>query len=162
MFIYRILNKETKIIYIGSTYDFEKRKQEHLSELKKGIHFNRFIQDDFNFYGENCFEFKILSNPSCNRSELYEIEAIYIEAYWKRSYNLYRSSSYKKYSNEFHILKRITVEKWLKRRGNIINECIEIDLLKITDDLKEKIRSTNRDIATYKFGITPKTYLMIC
>ena len=47
--IYAIVNKETKKIYIGSTNrTFNKRFNEHNSDLRKGKHCNQYLQNDFN------------------------------------------------------------------------------------------------------------------
>lgn len=58
--VYRILNIRNKRVYIGSTNDFETRKQEHLGQLRKKKHINRFLQSDFNDFKEDSFVFEIV------------------------------------------------------------------------------------------------------
>lgn len=65
--IYQIKNKQTGRIYIGSTNNFKKRKDQHFSELRKGRHVNRKLQTDFNTFGEDAFEFNIVEYTWRNR-----------------------------------------------------------------------------------------------
>src|SRR6188768_4031213 len=58
--VYRILNIRNKRVYIGSTNDFEIRKSEHLGQLRKKKHINRFLQSDFNDFKEESFVFEIV------------------------------------------------------------------------------------------------------
>ena len=58
--IYSIINLKTNKFYIGSSFNVNNRKAEHFSRLKKGNHPNKHLQNSFNIYGENAFEFCIL------------------------------------------------------------------------------------------------------
>lgn len=58
--IYRIVCLVTKKCYIGQTFYFERRKREHLNELRKGTHWNTHLQAAFNKYGKENFVFEIL------------------------------------------------------------------------------------------------------
>ncbi len=58
--VYRILNIRNKRVYIGSTNDFDIRRQEHLGQLRKKKHINRFLQSDFNDFKEESFVFEIV------------------------------------------------------------------------------------------------------
>ena len=42
--IYRIINKTNNKVYIGSTIDSERRELEHLSQLSKGVHINKYLE----------------------------------------------------------------------------------------------------------------------
>lgn len=46
--------------YIGSSYDIYKRLQEHLGHLARNDHGNRYLQEAWNFYGEEAFDIVIL------------------------------------------------------------------------------------------------------
>lgn len=58
--IYVIINKINNNEYIGSTIDFSRRKRTHLNLLRKGEHHSNYLQNSYNKYGEDNFEFKIL------------------------------------------------------------------------------------------------------
>lgn len=59
-FIYLIKNKANGKIYVGRTRKFFNRKKLHLNGLRAGRHPNRIMQDDFNMYGEESFEFEVV------------------------------------------------------------------------------------------------------
>lgn len=58
--VYEIKNTVNGKIYIGSAHRFGKRWAEHRRRLRKGIHYNTYLQCSFNKYNEDVFEFKIL------------------------------------------------------------------------------------------------------
>jgi group I intron endonuclease len=58
--IYIIRNKINGNVYIGSTLNFTKRKNRHFLYLKRGVHENKHLQNAFNKYGEDIFEFVII------------------------------------------------------------------------------------------------------
>ena len=76
--VYKILNIYSKKIYIGSTYNFEKRKREHINLLKKNKHSNRYMQNSWNKYGESAFIFEILEELS-HTNFLEEREQYYLD-----------------------------------------------------------------------------------
>ncbi len=68
--VYRITNLNNKRVYIGSSSQFEVRKLEHLGQLRKGVHVNRFLQKDFAIYGEAAFVFDIISDEFKTRQAM--------------------------------------------------------------------------------------------
>lgn len=56
--IYQIRNTEDGKVYIGSTVNFRKRKNQHYSKLKIGKHHNRKLQRAWSKYGEEAFKFE--------------------------------------------------------------------------------------------------------
>lgn len=60
MVIYGIVNKINGKKYIGSAFVFTRRKNKHLSELRRGVHHSSILQNAWNKYGEDNFEFQIL------------------------------------------------------------------------------------------------------
>jgi len=80
--IYKILNKTTGKFYIGSAYNFNKRKWVHLHKLRKNYHDNKHLQAAWNKYGESDFEFIILQE--CKREELLKCEQIWLN--WTKSF----------------------------------------------------------------------------
>ena len=88
--IYRITNTVNGKSYIGKTgMNFGDRWDSHRSLLRNGKHFNPYLQNAWNKYGEDVFEFKILQVVE-NVDDLNELEIQYISDYRERgiSYNL--------------------------------------------------------------------------
>ena len=59
--VYKITNTVNNKFYIGSTsVTFKGRLRDHLSQLRRGIHANIYLQEDWNIFGEDSFEFSII------------------------------------------------------------------------------------------------------
>lgn len=58
--IYGIKNIANGFWYIGQTRDIRERKSRHFLHLKKNKHYNSHLQNAYNKYGKDCFEFHIL------------------------------------------------------------------------------------------------------
>ena len=58
--IYIITNKITGKIYIGSSHNLLKRKNNHFTNLKNKKHQNFYLQNAWNKYGEQTFEWEIV------------------------------------------------------------------------------------------------------
>ena len=80
MGIYKIENKINKMVYIGSTNNFERRKSEHLKDLSNGNHCNFKLQNDYNKYGKDAFVFFMIKNID-NKHSLKIEERSEIESY---------------------------------------------------------------------------------
>lgn len=74
--IYKITCKANNKKYIGKATDLELRKQQHFSKLKIGNHPNMKLQDDFNKYGIDNFDFEILEE--CPEDKLDHLEDYYM------------------------------------------------------------------------------------
>lgn len=74
--IYKILNKTTGKFYIGSSRYIKQRWGMHKADLNKNKHDNDYLQNAWNKYGENDFEFIILEQVT--NFDLLEIR----EQYW--------------------------------------------------------------------------------
>lgn len=55
--LYCVVNRKW---YIGQSAKLTKRRQNHISKLRKGIHYNQHLQRAFRKHGEWWFEFQIL------------------------------------------------------------------------------------------------------
>lgn len=75
--IYYIRNILNDKKYIGQTIDFDRRKHEHFQSLRNNTHVNDHLQNSFNKYGEQNFEFKIL----CETKDLNTWEQFFIDAF---------------------------------------------------------------------------------
>ena len=76
-------------MYVGKTgMNFGDRWDSHRALLRSNKHFNQYLQNAWNKYGEENFVFDILCE--CSVDELDELERAYIEKYRRdgRSYNI--------------------------------------------------------------------------
>jgi len=58
--VYQLLNCQNGKSYIGSSCELEKRKSQHICDLRTGRHFNHRLQSAYDLYGEDAFEYIIL------------------------------------------------------------------------------------------------------
>lgn len=113
--IYKIYNKRSKLTYIGSSKEIEKRWGQHLSQLNNNKHHNSHLQNSWNKYGESSFEFSILEKV--DKKLLRDVEQEYLnQADFKRLYNISTSSAAP--SQEY----RMNPVYLLDLEGNILNK----------------------------------------
>lgn len=87
--VYRIHNLVNDKSYVGQSREVPRRWIFHLWELRNGIHTNKGLQNDWNYYGEPNFVFEILQE--CNSQEqLWEQEEYFIQLLdsYENGYNL--------------------------------------------------------------------------
>jgi group I intron endonuclease len=73
--IYKIENNINKKIYVGSTmYSLQKRKSEHLCQLRNNYHKNTHLQNSYNKYGEENLIFKELENLSIDKCQTKDVQ----------------------------------------------------------------------------------------
>ena len=65
-------------IYIGSANDLYNRKSTHFKSLREGTHENSYLQNAYNKYGADAFEFSVLEIVE-NSEELIEREQYYMD-----------------------------------------------------------------------------------
>ena len=87
--VYCILNKKNNKIYIGSSKDVFGRKTQHYSELRGGYHENTYLQNSWNKYGEDSFEFIVLEEVKDGDEARYSREQYYIDRYYDEGKNCY-------------------------------------------------------------------------
>ena len=75
--IYKSTNLKNNKGYIGQSSDIKKRWRNHKFELKNNIHNNPYLQNAFNKYGEEAFEFRIIEKTS--KENLDEAEEYWID-----------------------------------------------------------------------------------
>lgn len=79
--IYAILNTANSFIYVGQTRQrFIKRFWHHQWKLRNGTHDNNHLQNAWNLYGEDSFEFFVIENVK-NNDNLNHLEEKYIQLY---------------------------------------------------------------------------------
>lgn len=92
--IYVIKNTITGQFYVGSAKNIKKRKYIHFYKLGKNIHHNKYLQNSFNYYGIEVFEFKILE--TCDKNLLIKREQYWIDKYFddqKQCFNMNKDAS---------------------------------------------------------------------
>lgn len=77
MGVYIIKNKMSNKVYVGSTYNFKKRYNEHFKDLIANRHDNQHLQNAVNKYGIDNFIFEIIEYVD-DKSALLEREQHYI------------------------------------------------------------------------------------
>ena len=78
--IYLISNLINNKIYVGQSINIEKRWTQHKRELRNNIHENKRLQNAWNKYGEENFEFSIVEECDINQLNQREI-------YWISKFN---------------------------------------------------------------------------
>lgn len=77
--VYAILNLLNGTVYVGSALDVRYRWHKHKRTLRLNIHANLYLQNAWNKYGEEAFEFILLECVSKNK--LIQREQFYINKY---------------------------------------------------------------------------------
>ena len=80
--VYRIFQKSSGKSYVGSTADLKRRWKEHLCDLRYNHHPNKYLQNTFNKYGEDDFEFQYIADSN---NSLLELEQCWMDKL--QSYN---------------------------------------------------------------------------
>jgi group I intron endonuclease len=77
--IYKIIHKDSGKYYVGRSSNLKKRLKEHLYMLTNNNHHNDFLQNAWNKYGNDAFEFIISEYVENNMSLLKEYEQKYLD-----------------------------------------------------------------------------------
>ena len=86
--VYQVINKQTGKRYIGESEVPNDRRSKHWSYLRGGYHKNPNLQQDYNKYGEDAFEFEIIEH--CDPSQLKQRETFWIKKHKDCCYNVYK------------------------------------------------------------------------
>lgn len=84
-YIYRITNIITNQCYVGITEDFRRRKKKHINELSTNRHHSPKLQNAWNYYGADKFEWTVREVNINRYDDLYDYEIAEIQKY--DSYN---------------------------------------------------------------------------
>lgn len=76
--VYCILNTISGKRYVGSTVNCKQRKTEHWAHLRRGDHYNRYLQAAWTKHGEAAFAFIIIEEVPPER--LLDVEQIYLDS----------------------------------------------------------------------------------
>jgi len=127
--IYRITCLANGEFYVGSAVNMRKRQILHLSQLDKGKHHNRHLQNTYNKYGDNNLVFDVLE--FCAKEQLIEYEQYYIDilnptinicriAYSCKG--VIRSEEYRRKMSEAHKGKIVSEETRRKMKERVVSE----------------------------------------
>jgi group I intron endonuclease len=87
--VYIILNKINGKVYVGSALNIKSRLYNHKRDLKNNIHVNKYLQNAWNKYEENNFEFNVILYCSNKNRLIYEQEMIDKYLSLHLAYNMY-------------------------------------------------------------------------
>jgi len=73
--IYKIICKNNNKFYIGSSVNIDRRLKDHIRFLRKNKHYNLYLQNSWNRYGEKNFRYEIIEN-------IYNIKDLYAREKW--------------------------------------------------------------------------------
>lgn len=136
--IYKIEHIESGKVYIGSAVNIRKRWAEHRSELKRNVHANSKLQNAWNKYGEDAFNFSLII--SCEKKDLLMYE--------QRTLNVLRP-----YENGYNICVTAGSQLGLKRSDEIKKAQSESRKgRKHSDETKRKIREAQLGEKNHRFG----------
>lgn len=124
--IYKIVNKFNEKYYVGSSKNFDKRSRSHKYSLKKRNHHNDYLQNAWNKYGSENFEFVIVEkfNNISERDLLIEEQKwLDIAKTDPKNYNLTFSANnpstwFSEYSKQKHsasLKKVIKTKEWKEK-----------------------------------------------
>ena len=115
--IYQWRNKDTGQVYIGRATRANKRKNEHISDLKNNTHHNNRFQEDYNKLGIDGFEWSILEKVKYD--DLKERERYYINDAMNKgiAYNVINNRGLDRKELEVKV-------KEYEEKDNIIDEII--------------------------------------
>lgn len=106
--IYIIKNIVNGKYYVGRSVNLTKRLQSHKQLLHKNNHYNIYLQNSFNLYGESNFLFKVLLK--CEEKELAYFEKFYCDLF--NSHN----------KNRGYNIEPITVNEKIKRSSETLEK----------------------------------------
>jgi group I intron endonuclease len=130
--IYKITNKITNNIYVGSAVNFKKRWSRHLKDLIALKHPNSHLQSSFNIHGEHNFMFEIIEYCEPIREILLLREQFYLDTIidWDKDYNkckiagssigIKRTDEFKKKISKANLGKKDSKETIEKRKNSIV------------------------------------------
>lgn len=119
--IYKIENIINNKIYIGSSIEFSVRLMKHKYMLRSNTHYNEYLQNSYNKYGENAFSFELIEE--CDEINLINRENHYIKKYQSNDlnygYNLATVNEFRR--NNYNDVIKIKNSKFnLEYNGNFI------------------------------------------
>lgn len=92
--VYTIKNTITNRVYVGQSTMIKQRWLDHKGRLKRGVHDNKLMQEDWNKYGKESFEWSIYKDyQTSDRKVLLENEEKHIKKLASQGVKLYNKHS---------------------------------------------------------------------
>jgi group I intron endonuclease len=124
--VYAIVHVPTNRAYVGSATNLARRFKEHRTSLRASCHHSHYLQNAWNKYGENSFEFKILLSVDTTE-EAREIEQALLDCFYESTMNCKPSAigfpsgdAHHSKRADFHmktVMQRLTAEERKERYG---------------------------------------------
>ena len=145
--VYCIRNIINNKVYIGQSVNIKRRWKKHRSELNRNTHNNKQLQNAWNAYGEESFEFVVLEE--CEEKDLDRIEIYYIKKYnaTNRDYGYCEMDGGQEHRHHSEETKRKCGEKNIGRHlsPEIIENLRRINTGKpLSEEHKRKISESNK------------------
>lgn len=77
--IYKITCVVTGKVYVGSAFNLSRRQIEHRYHLKRGDHFNHYLQNAWDKHGASAFEFEVIEE--CDTEVIQQREQYWVDFY---------------------------------------------------------------------------------
>ena len=124
--IYKILCKVNNKFYIGRAVNFDKRISIHKSRLKNNKHVNKYLQNLWNKYGEENFEFLILE--TCDRQHICDREQYYLDLFigTDKCVNISKSSNNNTSSSTLETRLKISASNKGKKHSESVKKLLSI------------------------------------
>lgn len=87
--VYVIKNLKNGDVYVGSSIDIYGRWRQHVWKLNNNKHHNKHLQNAWNVYGENNFDFIIVEKIVGDRDYIFEREQIWVNYYLYNNIRVY-------------------------------------------------------------------------
>lgn len=141
--VYEIRCRVNKRVYVGESINHLARFHNHKTLLRGGMHFNKRLQEDFNTYGEDAFDF-VFCEQCGSRSELLDLERQYIQRNFA-TVEVYN----KRNMEEKEVYKTRSIEEKDSFQSKPVNFYLPEDvLLFISEQAKQKNRSASNFLTT--------------
>jgi group I intron endonuclease len=141
--IYKILCKSNNKFYVGRAVNFKKIMCIHKSRLRNNKHVNKHLQNLWNKYGEDNFEFLILE--TCEREQVCNREQYYLDLYINldNCVNISKSSNNNTSSATFETRLKISASNKGKKLSQSTKDLLSIRHKgkKLSSITKEKIKA---------------------
>jgi len=145
--VYCIIHLPSKDTYIGHSINLNRRRSEHFSELRRGVHDNPILQKLWDQGGRNVFEFKILL--FCNSSHMIKYEQMILDSKTYGQLNICQNAYV---TNQW--TKRGRHNMRVKRQGEK-NYCTKLSTKDVLDIRLLAGNMTGRALAK-KYNISPQ------